>query len=73
MFDRLSPERSGLSQPAVEILELHQITYDFHQEVRYREEFEHYCQWYYQTAERHRQELEAMQGDINLFSWFSRR
>lgn len=73
MFDRLSPDRSELSQPTVEVLELHQVAYDFHREARYREEFERYCQWYYQTAERHRQELQAMQRDINLFSWFTKR
>ena len=35
-----------------------------------REEFEAYCQWYDDTAEFHRQELEKMRGDLNLFAWF---
>lgn len=58
-------------QPAAEILKAHQLTREFHQEVEYREDFNQYCQWYYETAERHRQELEKMRGDINIFGWFS--
>ena len=72
MLKQFSTDGSRLSQGAVEVLELQQIAQDFHREVQYREEFEQYCQWYYQTAERHRQELEAMRADINLFSWFGR-
>lgn len=57
-------------QPELEILETYKVTQEFYQEVKYREEFEAYCQWYDETAECHRQELEKMRGDINLFSWF---
>lgn len=73
MRELFSTHSGELSQGPVEVLELQQIAQDFHQEVQYRQKFEQYCQWYYQTAERHRQELEAMRGDINLLSWFSRR
>ena len=73
MLDQFSTDRRGLSQPTVEVFELQQIAQDFHREVQYRQEFEQYCQWYYQTAERHRQELEAMRGNINLFNWFSKQ
>ena len=73
MFETFSTESRGISQSLGEVLELQQITQDFHREVQYREDFEQYCQWYYQTAESHRQELEAMQGDINLLSWFGKR
>ncbi|PPT10057.1 hypothetical protein CKA32_001617 [Geitlerinema sp. FC II] len=54
-------------------IETHHVTREFHREVGYRRDFEAYCQWYYDTAERHRQEFQKMQGDINLFGWFSRR
>ncbi|MBK4730825.1 hypothetical protein JJD41_13275 [Oxynema sp. CENA135] len=57
---------------AGESLEAAQITRDFYREVQYRQEFDRHCQWYYETAERHRQELEKMRGDLNLFGWFLR-
>lgn len=57
-------------QPELEILETYKVTQEFYQEVKYREEFEAYCQWYDETAEFHRQELEKMRGDLNLFAWF---
>jgi hypothetical protein len=60
-------------QPELEILETHQVTQEFYQEVKYRQEFEVYCQWYYETAESHRQELQKMRGDLNLFRWFFRQ
>lgn len=56
--------------PELETLETYQFTQEFYQEVKYREEFEAYCQWYDDTAEFHRQELEKMRGDLNLFAWF---
>jgi hypothetical protein len=56
----------------VEVIELYRITYDFHQEVRYREEREQYVQWYRKTAQRHRSELQQMRQDINLMGWFNR-
>lgn len=58
---------------AEEILIAHQITFEFYEEVRFREAFEEHCQWYQQVADQHRRELEAMQGDINLFAWFNGR
>ncbi|MBO9997537.1 MAG: hypothetical protein J7641_00795 [Cyanobacteria bacterium SID2] len=51
---------------------VHHVTREFHREVEYRSDFESYCQWYYETAAKHRQELEKMQGDINILGWFSR-
>jgi hypothetical protein len=50
-------------------LEAHQLTYEFYTEVSYREDFEAYCQWYYDTAERHRAEAESMKHDLNIFGW----
>lgn len=60
-------------QPELEILETYQVTQQFYQEVKYRQEFASYCQWYEETAEFHRQELQKMRGDINLFGWFLRQ
>jgi len=56
-----------------EQIERHHVTREFHREVHYRQDFQAHCQWYRETAARHRQELEKMRGDINVFGWFSRR
>jgi hypothetical protein len=55
---------------AADILLAYQLTFDFYQEVRHREAFEHYCQWYYRVAEQNRQEDVAMKNDLNLFGFF---
>ena len=60
-------------QPELEALETYQVTQEFYQEVQYREKFDAYCQWYYETAESHHQELQKMRGDLNLFGWFCRK
>ncbi|MBW4678891.1 MAG: hypothetical protein KME19_02105 [Microcoleus vaginatus WJT46-NPBG5] len=59
-------------QPDIEILETHQISREFYREVEQREEFNEYCRWYYETAQKNQQELEKMRGDINIFGWFFR-
>ncbi|HIK55315.1 MAG TPA: hypothetical protein IGS37_09150 [Synechococcales cyanobacterium M55_K2018_004] len=62
-----------LPQPTVdELLMTYVVTFEFHQEVRYRQAFEEYCQWCYRMAEQHQQEVEAMRSDINLLAWFNR-
>mgnify|MGYP006272343649 CR=1 FL=1 len=48
----------------------YQTTSEFYREVSYRQDFERYCQWYYMTAERHRQELKKMRKETNFLSWF---
>lgn len=63
---------TDIEQSEIEILQAYQFTAEFYREVQYREDFERHCQWYDETAERHRQELEKMRGDINIFGWFSR-
>lgn len=68
-FQRIVPA----PPPAADMFATYQLAYEFSQEVEHRQEFEDYCQWYYLTAQRHREELEKMRGDINLFGWFSRR
>jgi hypothetical protein len=58
---------------AADIFATYQLVQEFRQEVEYRQEFEHYCQWYGATAQRHQQELKKMRNDINLFGWFCPR
>jgi len=48
-------------------------TIEFHDEVRSRQELKRYCEWYYQIAESHRQELQRIRGELNIFAWFRRR
>ena len=57
-------------EAADETFAVYQATNQFYREVTYRQEFERYCQWYYTTAERHRQELKKMRNDINILGWF---
>jgi hypothetical protein len=59
--------------PPADIFATYQLAHEFHQEAQHRQELERYCEWYYLTAERHRNELQRMRGDINLFGWFCRR
>lgn len=72
MHDSFSQPFFQLSSSELEYLEAAQLTYDFYQEVRDRQDFEAYCQWYYDVADRHRRELDSMQGDINILGWFYR-
>ncbi|MBW4573774.1 MAG: hypothetical protein KME08_00655 [Aphanothece sp. CMT-3BRIN-NPC111] len=58
--------------PAAEIFATHQLAYEFRREAEHRQELKSYCEWYRTTAELHRQELQKMQGDINIFGWFNR-
>lgn len=66
-FMQIIPEPQ---QPAAEILQAHQTAQQFYREVKYRENFKNYCQWYYATAQQHQEELQKMRGDINIFRWF---
>lgn len=56
-----------------EFLETHQVAYEFYSEVRHREAFEQYCQWYYNVALQHQQEHQKLQRDFNMMGWFSQR
>jgi hypothetical protein len=61
-------------QPQIEeTFAAHQTTHQFYQEVQTRSEFRRYCEWYYTTAERNRQDLERMRGELNIFQWFRKR
>lgn len=63
-----------IPQPEIEeIFQVYTATHEFYREAEHREALEAHCQWYYQVAEQHRQELENMREDINLLGWFYRR
>ncbi len=51
----------------------YQTTHQFYHEVQTRAEFRRHCEWYYSTAERNRQDLQKMRGELNIFQWFRRR
>lgn len=72
-WDNLFPQNHQPPVENLEALEAIQITQEFHQEIKYRQDFERHCQWYYQTAHRHRNEMQKMLGDFNLLGWFLRR
>jgi len=57
--------------PEFEVLEVQQVSYEFYAEVRHRQEFECYCQWYYNTAQQHQQEHQKLQRDFNFMGWFN--
>ncbi|NEP04712.1 MAG: hypothetical protein F6K25_23770 [Okeania sp. SIO2G4] len=58
------------NSPATEIFQISQTTQEFYQEVKYRENFQNYCQWYYKIAEQHQKELQKMRSDINILGFF---
>jgi hypothetical protein len=58
--------------PAADIFASYRMAHEFRREAEYRQELKNYCDWYYSTAESHRQELEKMRGDINILGWFTR-
>lgn len=45
-------------------------TREFYQEVKSRNQMNVYCAWYHTTAQKHRQELEQMRGELNILRWF---
>lgn len=62
-----------IPQPRVhELLTVYALTYEFRQEVQYREAFEEYCQWCYRMAEQHQREWEAMQKEVSFWNWLRR-
>jgi hypothetical protein len=50
----------------------YQITYEFYQEVRDREEHERYCQWYRRVAQQNQAELAHLRRDVNVLGFFYR-
>lgn len=55
------------------ILQSHYAAHEFYREVRYREAFEQYCQWYAETAAANQRDLTQMQRELNLLGWLNRR
>lgn len=52
-------------QPEIEdTFATYQVTSKFYQEVQSREAISRYCDWYYTTAEVHKQELQQMRGNL---------
>lgn len=72
MFEYLSPRSLATPQDVIEHLELQHIAQEFRLEVEAREQFEAYCEWYYQVADQNRRDYEKMQSELNLLPWFSR-
>jgi hypothetical protein len=50
-----------------------QVTREYYDEIQVRAEHKQHCEWYHAAAARHRQELEKMRGELNIFAWFRRR
>lgn len=72
MSDKL-PQIIPAPQPEIEqTFAAYQATRQFYQEVESREAIKRYCGWYYTVAERHRQELQQMRGELNILGWFRR-
>jgi hypothetical protein len=62
-----------LPQPEIEAtFAAYQATSQFYREVQTREALSLYCDWYYKTSARHRQELQQMRSELNILSWFRR-
>jgi hypothetical protein len=65
------PARFQLSvRPVEEILQVHQLAFDFHAEVIHRERFEAHCLWYDRTACENQRQLAAMQHEVQLMNIF---
>lgn len=60
-------------QSEIEVLEVHQMTQDFRQEVNSRNAWETHCKWYEAIARQHRKELAAMTDELDIFAWIQRR
>ncbi len=60
-------------QPEIEAtFAAYNATSQFYREVQTREALSLYCDWYYETAALHQQELQQMRGELNIMGWFRR-
>jgi hypothetical protein len=50
-----------------------EVTREYYDEIKVRSTHKQHCEWYRATAARHRDELEKMRGELNIFAWFRRR
>lgn len=62
----------ALPPQAEDVLAAAQITREYYAEVRSRNEFAQYCQWYHATAAANRHDLQKMRSELNIFAWFRR-
>ncbi|GAB4430686.1 MAG: hypothetical protein D6742_10095 [Cyanobacteria bacterium J069] len=69
-YRRILPPSESEAQA---ILQSHYAAYEFHREVRYREAFEQYCQWYAETAAENQRDYAKMQQELNIVGWLNRR
>lgn len=69
MIENLLPQSAEVRH-VTESLELHQAAIDFQRELKHRQAFEDYCQWYYRLAAQNQAEYLAMQNDANSFWWW---
>ena len=60
-------------QPEIEDFAVFRVASQFYREVESRENLQRYCDWYYATANSHRQELQQMRGELNILGWFRSR
>lgn len=70
MFEYSLRRDTLLPQETIEILELHRLAQEFHQEQAHRRSLEDYYRWYDETAQQNQQEHTAMQKELNLFALF---
>ncbi len=70
MFEYLSPRSLATPQDVIEHLELHHFAQEFRLEIEHRQQFEAYCEWYYEVAQQNREDYQCMQGEPNLREWF---
>ncbi len=58
--------------PTAEFFAPYQLAWEFRHETQVRDDFNAYCEWYRETAERHQAELETLRQDVNILGWFLR-
>lgn len=73
MFEYLTPRSLATPKEVIEYLELHQAAQAFRLELEHRDHLDAYCQWYHQTAQSNRRDLEQMRTELNLLAWFNGR
>ncbi|RZM82068.1 hypothetical protein [Leptolyngbya iicbica] len=73
MFEHLLRRYEPSPQEVLEVLELHQLSFEFRQEQHYREALEAHCEEHYRLAQQHQSDHAAMQREPNFFALFWRK
>lgn len=73
VFEHLLRRYEPSPQEVLEVLELHQLSFEFRQEQHSREALEDYCEEHYRLAQQHQTDHAAMQHEPNLFALFWRK